>query len=213
MKKVLVSIAVRESDHPMYVIGFYLMKFSFLTILLSVSMGLNLTHAATVELRADAGKMKFTAIGKPAMLRIAGEGQGPEGQILIEKRKISGELKLDLQSLNTGINLRDEHMKNKYLEVGSYPTAVLTLNSFELEKAPAEILGKLEAQKFTGTLTFHGITKPVAGVFDVEVDGKNLNIKARYFLQLSEFNIDIPTYAGLKVADKVDIETSFSILK
>ncbi|WP_415061145.1 YceI family protein [Bdellovibrio sp.] len=182
-------------------------------IFLSVLLVSGIVHAATIDLRASSGKMKFLAIGKPAMLRIGGEGSGPEGKIAIDNKKVSGELKVDLRSLNTGIDLRDEHMKNKYLEVGSYPTATLTLNSFELAKAPAEIEGKLDGQKFTGTLAFHGISKPVEGVFDVEADGKNLNVKAKYSVKLSEFNIDIPAYAGLKVADKVDIETSFTVLK
>lgn len=182
-------------------------------IILSVLLGSGVVRATTIELRAASGKVKFLAIGKPAMLRIGGEGTGPEGKIAIEDKKISGELKVDLRSLNTGIDLRDEHMKNKYLEIATYPMATLTLNRVELEKVPAELVGKLTSQKFTGTLSFHGISKPVDGVFDVEADGKNLNVKAQYSVKLSEFNIEIPSYAGIKVADKVDIETSFTVLK
>lgn len=169
--------------------------------------------AATSELRASAGETHFTAIGKPAMLKITGEGAGPAGSFSVENNKITGDLSVDLKSLHTGIDLRDDHMKSKYLQVGSYPQATLSLKGLELEKAPAEITGKIQGSKFRGTLTLHGVSKPVEGTFDVEPQGTALKVKAMYSMNLSDFNIEIPSYAGLKVADKVDVETTFSLLK
>ena len=63
--------------------------------------------AATVEFRSDAGKTNFTAIGKPAMIKIQGEGEGPVGNLIFSKDLVSGTLKVSLDKLSTGIKMRD----------------------------------------------------------------------------------------------------------
>lgn len=188
------------------------MKQVLLAILVSL-YSLSFSHAALIELRADNGSTKFTAIGKPAMLRISGQGAGPTGNMNIENQMVKGELSVALQTLQTGLELRDDHMKTKYLEVGTYSLAQLSLNNVSLEKPLTEIKDKKVSQKFTGVLTLHGVSKPVEGTFDLEPEGNKIKITALFALNLSDFKIDIPSYMGIKVADKVDIETSFSFTK
>lgn len=169
--------------------------------------------AGAQEITIQKGHTEFVAIGKPAMLKIRGESQGPQGQLILKDAKVSGNIKIDLKELKTGIDLRDEHMKKKYLQVETYPTAELTLQELALPIKVAEIKKKLTGQKFTALLKLHGVNKPVEGTYDVEPQGKNLKVRASYNLKLSDFNIDIPSYAGLKIADSVDIETSFEVLQ
>ena len=66
------------------------MKQVLLAILVSL-YSLSFSHAALIELRADNGSTKFTAIGKPAMLRISGQGAGPTGNMNIENQMVKGE--------------------------------------------------------------------------------------------------------------------------
>lgn len=189
------------------------MKILIVIVTLSILTGLNNVHAAVLQLHEQAGSIKFTAIGKPAMLRISGEGLGPEGQLNLEDKKISGEVQVQLKSLKTGIDLRDEHMKNKYLEVSSYPDAKLKLNNIDFPQSLEHFTGKATSQKFSGILTLHGVSMPIEGQFDISADDKSFQIKAQYSINLSDYNIQIPNYAGLKIADKVDIEILFSIIK
>lgn len=182
----------------------------------SISGGLFLvlglcSWAGAQEVAIQKGRTEFVAVGKPAMLKIRGETQGPQGNLTFKDVKVSGNIKLDLQKLNTGIDLRDEHMKKKYLQVELYPMAELTLQDFTLPMNVSEIKKKIADQKFTAMLKLHGVSKPVDGTYDVEPQGKNLKVHATYRLKLSDFNIEIPSYAGLKVADSVDIETFFEV--
>ena len=81
------------------------------------------------------GDVKFTAVGKPGFLKIRGEskGQFPKGSIKIEKDSVTGEFDFDLKNLDTGIELRNTHMKDKYLEVAKFPSAKLVLKDFPLK--------------------------------------------------------------------------------
>lgn len=167
--------------------------------------------AGAQDVAIQKGHTEFVAIGKPAMLKIHGESPGPQGNLTLKDAKVSGSVKVDLQSLKTGIDLRDDHMKKKYLQVETFPVAELVLQELSLPMKIGEINKKVTDQKFTATLKLHGVSKPVDGTYDVEPLGKTLKVHAAFGLKLSDFNIDIPSYAGLKVADSVDIETSFEV--
>ena len=71
----------------------------------------------TLSFKESDGKVTFLAIGKPAMIKIVGEGTGPHGDLTIFDDKLQGTLTIDMKKLTTKIELRDDHMKNKYLEV------------------------------------------------------------------------------------------------
>ena len=83
---------------------------------------------------------------------------------------------MNLRTLDTGIDLRNEHLRENYLEVGRGPgfdTATLSaidLNGFN--PAAPERKGS-----FTGLLTVHGVTRPVTGAFDVRQAGAGLRVR------------------------------------
>ena len=163
-------------------------------------------NASTLTSVAENGNTSFVAIGKPAMLRIKGAAKGPEGKLNLDQRKVSGVLSLDMSKLHTGLDLRDEHMQKKYLEVGKFPKSELKLDSLSV---PALAPGaSIKDIPFEGTLSLHGETKTVKGTAQVNVKGEEYEIIATFSLNLSDFKIDIPSYMGIKVADTVNVEVS-----
>jgi polyisoprenoid-binding protein YceI len=183
-------------------------KLAVLTLVSSV-LAQNVS-AAVLTSAVEKGKTTFVAVGKPAMLRIKGESKGPEGQLNLEQGKVSGSLSLDLNGLNTGIELRDEHMKKKYLEVEKFAKAELKFNSLTVPELKAG--ATVKDMPFEGTLNMHGETKPVKGTAQVNVKDGEYEISAVFTLNLSEFKVDIPSYMGIKVADTVNVEVA-AILK
>lgn len=170
-------------------------------------------QAATVPVQSSQGKIEFHAVGRPSMIKINGEGKGPEGTLALEGSKVSGELTFDMTSLQSGIEMRDEHMKNKYLEVGKYPQAKLRLTEVAL---PANWSAKTPAVKeavFKGDLTMHGQTKPVSGTFDLEGDAAKMSAKANFEINIAEFGIEIPKYLGITVKNEVPVELTFNDLR
>ena len=156
-----------------------------------------LLTAAFLSLPSEAG-VKFLAIGNPSAIRIQGEGKTLTAEKTEWKDgKVSGNFRVPLDSLETGIAMRDRHMKEKYLETAKFPNA-----DFELSPCA---LGETET-KCDGKLTLHGVTKPVS----VRVKGspagdKRMKIDAGFSVKLSEFGIAIPKFANVTVAEDVEI--------
>jgi polyisoprenoid-binding protein YceI len=166
------------------------------------------TKQQTLKADKTKGKVVFEAVGKPSFLKIKGEGIAPEGEVSI-KDKVTGKFTFKMSSLDTGIGLRNEHMKDKYLEVGKFPTAELKIEDvtkFDPEKSEQKAL------PFEGTLTIHGVTKPIQGTVDVQKKGKGYSISAGFEAKITDYAIAIPSYAGITVADSVKVSVSSELL-
>ena len=123
-----------------------------------------------------------------------------------------GSLAVDLRTLDTGIGLRNEHLRENYLEVDKGPgfdTAILSeidLKGF----SPDAPEGK---GSFAGSLTLHGVTKTVTGAVDVRQAGAGLRVKASFPVNLSDYSIRKPRYLGIGVKDIVQVEVAFAVTR
>ncbi len=154
------------------------------------------------------GQVKFLAIGKPSALKVHGTATGPEGDLRLEGTQLKGKVSFQLEKLDTGIALRNEHMKEKYLQVKEHPQAKLTLLDAPVEADFANSLSTSE-KKFRGTLSLHGREKEVNGTFEAK-DGV---VKAKFPITLSDFAIDVPKYLGITIADTVDLDVELPLKK
>jgi len=163
-----------------------------------------------VELQNNAGSIEFFATGWPSALRIHGKGTGPDGTLTIRDRVVSGSMSVDLTSLETGIGLRDRHMKEQYLQVDRYPRAVLTLSRLDMKPVPKEgTFGPVNVP-FEGTLSLHGVEKPVTGQARISRENDRVTANAVFTIKLGEFGIEVPKYLGITVAEKVEVKAAFS---
>lgn len=116
----------------------------------------------------------------------------------------AGELLVDVRTLDTGIDLRSDHMRSEYLEVGrgaGFDTAVLS-----------EIgLGDVDAgtfqghTTFTGTLQLHGAKKAIRGGATIHHDEGSVRVEATFPLKLADFGIPSPQYLGVGVKGEVQV--------
>lgn len=163
---------------------------------------------ATLKAEKTKGQVVFEAIGKPSFLKIKGQGEGPEGEITI-KDTVTGTFKFKMATLDTGISLRNEHMKNKYLEVEKFPSAELKIEEVtKFNPAAPEAKGL----PFKGTLTIHGVAKPISGTVDVEKKAAGYKVAANFETKLTDYAIAIPSYAGITVADSVKVSVQTELL-
>lgn len=117
-----------------------------------------------------------------------------------EQVKVDGELQVSAQgftaknismpigSLKTGIELRDDHMKKKYFEMGQFPKANL-------------VEGQGAGGRFQGKLEVHGVLHPISGTY--QASGKVL--EAKFKCKLSDFKIKEAKYMGVGVDDEVTV--------
>lgn len=160
--------------------------------------------AITLKSQPASGQVVFEAVGKPSFLKIKGQGEGPAGEVQLAPQ-VQGNFKFKMDTLKTGIDLRDQHMKEKYLQVAQHPTAELKIEEVQ-NFDPAK---ESQSLPFKGQLTIHGVQKPVAGTVDIAKSDKSYKVKAAFETKISDYAIDIPSYSGIIVADavKVSVET------
>jgi len=131
------------------------------------------------------------------------------GSLAANGTHVDGTVSVDLKTLDTGITLRNEHMRDNYLEVGKgagYDTATLT--GIDLTGVNGDAPdGK---GSFTAMLTVHGTTKSVTGPVEVRKAGNGLRVKASFPVNLPDYNIPEPRYLGVGVKNTVQVEVTFT---
>ena len=116
---------------------------------------------------------------------------------------------MDLATIDTGIALRNQHLREKYLEVGKgsgFDKAVLS----EIQLTDAEGEAFEGRSRFGGTLLLHGVKRPVAGTADIRREGSVRRVRAEFPLELTEFGISPPEYLGVGVASKLLVKVQLA---
>ena len=121
-----------------------------------------------------------------------------------------GSLVVDLRTLDTGIGLRNVHLRENYLEVGKGPGFDAATLS-EIDPAQLDPDAPEGRGSFTGLLTLHGVTRPVTGAVDVRQAGAGLRVKASFPVDLAAYSIRKPRYLGIGVKDIVQVEVAFAV--
>ena len=172
----------------------------------------SITTMASINLESSkqSGEINFLAIGKPAMIKIKGVAHAPMTTAKINNNQMSVESILVLNDLNTGIGLRDEHMKDEFLQVKKFPNAVLKISNIILPKGYETHASVIKDQNFIGTLKLHGKEKKVEGTFSLN---ESLELVAKFNFKLTDFGIEIPNYLGVIVADTVAVDTKINLVK
>jgi hypothetical protein len=119
-----------------------------------------------------------------------------------------GTIVVDLTTLDSGIALRNEHLRDNYLEVGrgtGYHDAVLS----ELKMSGVDPRTFSGSTNFTGTLLLHGTKRSVAGTARVKREGGAARIEATFTVPVADYGIPKPTYLGVGVKNDVQIKVSF----
>lgn len=161
------------------------------SFLLQIALGFAV--CAAQDTRA-ASKVSFRVNLSPVGNFIA-ESTSLEGSAIQE----NGTLKvvqavLNLDTLQSGVALRDDHMKKKYFEIEKFPSAKIT---------------NVEASNgsFKGLLEIHGVSKEVSGSYEV----KEGQVLAKFTTRMSDFSIPKALYMGVGAKDEVAVEVSLPI--
>jgi polyisoprenoid-binding protein YceI len=118
---------------------------------------------------------------------------------------VGGALHVNLQTLETGIGIRDRHMRDNYLEVQKGPEyAVATLENIRLERLD----GKTSLK---GTLLLHGERKEVSGMAELKQQDGRVRVQAQFPVKVSEFSIPKPTYLGVGVKDEIQVKVTMTV--
>jgi polyisoprenoid-binding protein YceI len=153
--------------------------------------------------RSGTAEVSFTALG-PAGMRI----EGKNGDLKAADDGTTLKLTLDLSHFETGIGLRDRHMKD-HLEVTRYPIAELSVARASL-RTPAE--GAPVTTDAPAMLTLHGKSKPVTVHYTAErAPNAQFQVRGSFRIDMTAFGMEAPRYLGVSVKPNVDIAATFAL--
>ena len=162
-----------------------------------------LAGPADAKLERDgSAKVTFHAKG-PAGMEIEGTTTG----LSVSDDGTTVVIKVPMASLQTGLELRDRHMRDKYLEVDKYPYAELRVARSALH-IPAD--GSPTSGDAQGRLTLHGQTHDQTFHYAAAGSAARMNVNGAFHVLMTDYGIEVPSYMGVKVKPNVDIEASFT---
>lgn len=178
---------------------------------LVIAIGLVATGAATRVHAAESYRISGGEVTVLCPLTVGGSFEAKtktlSGEIAPaadQSGAVSGTLKVELQTLETGIGIRDRHMRNNYLEVEKGPGfSTATIDDIRVEKLDGKTT-------FTGVLTLHGQKKKVSGAADLQQRDGRIKVQAQFALKVSDFEIPAPTYLGVGVRDEIQIKVALT---
>jgi polyisoprenoid-binding protein YceI len=163
---------------------------------------LPLAAQAKLAKSADPASAVFHAVG-PAGLKI----DGRTADVAVGEDGANVVVTVQLGGLDSGVSLRNKHMREKYLEVGKFPTAKLTVARAALQFPAAGARGQGSA---AGILMLHGQSKPVTFKYDVTNAGGTYRVTGTVPVNLGNFGIEEPSFLGASVKPDVSVEVSFA---
>jgi YceI-like domain len=155
---------------------------------------------AEAKLAGSGGEVSFTALG-PGGLKIVGTTK----ELSVKDDGSSVTIVVPLNNLDTGIGLRNKHMREKYLEVDKYPNAELSVSRATLKFADG-------SGSAPGTMKIHGQSKPVTFNYTAKKSGSSFSVDGSVHLNMKEFGIEVPSYLGVTVKPEVDVTTKFTAI-
>jgi polyisoprenoid-binding protein YceI len=112
---------------------------------------------------------------------------------------------VELAGLDTGIGLRNRHMRDRYLDVEAFPHATFRGTAQRVERlSPGEyrILAR-------GTMAIHGVERPLTPECAVGQVESRMRVRCEFVIGLADFDIEIPKLMFMKISEEVRIELDY----
>lgn len=112
---------------------------------------------------------------------------------------------VELKSLDTGIGLRNRHMRENYLETDKFPFARYKGRITEVKKSLSG--GFIVVSE--GNFEVHGVSKAMTTVAEVTGNGKSYHVTSQFSVKLPDHQIDVPSLMFLKISEIIQLELDF----
>lgn len=114
-------------------------------------------------------------------------------------------LEVDLASIETGISLRDRHMRDNYLDTKDFPYATFEADISEVSQ-PTPGVFRVSA---SGGLAIHGVTTKRILTCETQDPVPPHRVACEFSVNLTDHDISIPSLMFMKIADEVRVSLEF----
>lgn len=115
---------------------------------------------------------------------------------------------VDLNALDTGIGLRNRHMRENYLETDQYPFAQYAGSIAQVSRTSDTSL----AVSVSGDMTIHGVKRSVQATLSAGPNGQRYHIRGQFPVALPDYKIKIPKLMFMKISDTVQVKLDFYLM-
>jgi len=187
-------------------------KPQFLPVLIALLLGLTGTGMAQkTEYQVDTkAKNNVKFISTAPIEDFEGVTNRIDGYLIHDGDKLTADSELyfevDLRTLDTGIGLRNRHMREDYLHTDKYPHAKYSGRITKLWKS-----AKGTEVMVSGSMDIHGKKKrlDVRGILTPTSGG--LRIQTRFEVKLTDHDIEVPKLMFVKISEVMKLELDFRL--
>lgn len=146
--------------------------------------------------KTETGTVEF--LSKASLKEFTGTSSSLNGLVDLDKNLL--DFFIDLNTVNTGIGLRDRHMRDNYLETKKFPFAEFT---GKIETVPTMSKGQIREVTAKGKFKIHGVEREITvpGKLTMISDSE-LKLEAQFKVLLSDYKIDIPTVVFYELSEE-----------
>ncbi len=195
---------------------------SLLIVAVALAGGFNVkaNGSQTFSFKDQMGRNQATFFSTTPLEDISGMSTDVKGSITFDVQDIEntlvGEIIISTESLKSGIDLRDEHLRSAdWLDAKQFPEITFKITDV---KNLNEIKENMITARVIGEFTCHGVTKEVNSdvtltylveneMTKMKMPGDLLGVRAKFNIKLSDYGVQHMAL-GKKVADDIEIKVN-----
>lgn len=167
---------------------------------------LALPHAAGAQplrfrIQPEASEITFRATSR--LMNAEGRFSRFSGDVLADPAVLTGgrvTLTIDASSLDTGIEMRDNHLRSSdFFEVERFPTVAFQSLRVEAAGRRATVVGRL---------TLHGVTREIAVPIDVQITSTALVASGEFIVNRGEYGMNYNSFVN-PIGNEVRVAFTF----
>lgn len=159
----------------------------------------------------DESRVQF--VSDATLEKISGVGHSMHGQIDVDPANLAatkGTIELDVKSIKTGVDLRDEHLNSDaWLDSKKFPKIKFQIG--KVEGASSISQGQAVDLTVKGKLTMHGVTRDETATAKVRMTDKGLKVQANFKVNMENYKISVPQVVRLKVAEQIELNVMLAV--
>lgn len=179
-------------------------------LLVAGSMGLGcagVSSATTFTIQPKSEGCKVVFVSKAPMESFEGSTTAISGRVDLDPAQIADsigvEVSVDVRTLDTGIDLRNQHMRENHLHSDKFPQAVFRGATVVGQHPTALEPGKTVTLQVAGEFELHGVKKRIAAPVELTLMPDNqLQISTTFEIWLADFEIPRPKMLFMKLDEK-----------
>ena len=181
-----------------------------IALLISIAALLAPAPGACADYAVHPGKeCRVVFVSRAANEKFEGKTDRLEGRVSVDPAALGDSatfrFEVDMASLDTGIKMRNQHMRENHLETAKYPKAVFEGGGLHAASGARLEAGKPESLQVEGTFTLHGVSRRirihVAVTLRPDPAPGAIDFSTEFPVALADYAISRPQFLFLKLAD------------